>query len=322
MKKMPVFLLFAVAAMAVSSCAKESAVQTPSKGTPIQIVVGNPEDAVVYGDETKVSWRVARNPKWDAGDAFQLFSHKKAANLLTDWGAFVTEDGSVTSGTSNATFSGYKPEGFTKSEGGDSFTAIAKNASNSSYTLFADGDRYSFNMNIPAVQDGTGLKYSLLGCVPSFDEGSSAFSNCSFNVKSALCALTLPAGVNVKTITITLGYENEENAAGQFLASNGTNQDLKWKATDFTCLGGGGSKTVTITKGGELLPEGTPIYWACIRTQSNSKDYGLAKLTFQFINDADKVATKVANIPSGRNVTVGTKLNNFGTIAITAADFE
>lgn len=317
------YILFVTVAVAMAaSCGKDGFEIEQTKGTPMIITIGNPEGSEVEAPESKVAWRVARNPKWEAGDAFQIFSHNFASTQLTNWGDFVTAEGSVTSGKSDADFSGYQPTGFTKATGGNTFTAIVKNPSNTSYSLFVDGSRYSFYNNIPAVQDGTGLKYSLFGTVPSFTDGTpGSFSSWNFNLKSALCAIKLPTGANVTTITVTLGYANESAATTQFLASKGDAQDLKWQS-NFTFLGGGGSKSVTITKGGSLLPEGEPIYWACVRTQSNaSKSWGLAHITFEFTNDAGAVATKVANLPDGTNINVGNKLNNFGTVTFNPGDF-
>ena len=343
------YMLFAaVAAMTAMSCNKELGQSDGSvsteKSSLIQVTVGDPDPCVVEeGDvDTKVSsFRIARNPKWDAGDAFQLFAYtasKTETPLLTDWGKFVTEEGSMTGG--NASFKGYLPEGFTKATGGSTFSAIVCNEFNSSYTFTHEpsNPRYVFYCNIPSEQDGTGLKYTLFGTPStwksdnvdyylSYDEGTKELGPFNFNVKSSLCALTLPAGSNVVKMEITMSYDKSgtNSPASQFLVSNGNKQDLKWQADNFTCLGGGGCNTITIYNNGNVLPEvSTPVYFACIRTQSGTK-YGLCTLTFKFTNADGLVAEKAVPLKKGNsfvNIGVGNKLNNFGTIPLTAEDFK
>ena len=339
------YMLFAaVAAMTAISCNKDLASNdssvTPVKGSLIQVSVGDPEPCVEDPSDnsavkpsqvaTKVSqFRVARHPKWDAGDSFQFVAYNPTNKLLTDWGAFTTDEGSVTSGNSDALFWGYLPEGFTKTTGGDKFTCIAHNVCNPSYTLVYEANpRYVFNMNIPAEQDGTGLKYTLIGSSASYDEEAKTISGFSFNVKSPLCAFTLPSGSNVVKVEITMSYDNSgtHSPATQFFASNGNKQDLKFNAADFTFLGGGATNTITIYNAGNVLPEAsTPVYFACTRTQSGTK-YGLCTLTFKFTNTEGLVAEKAVALKKadGSFVNIGAshKLNNFGTIPLTSTDFK
>ena len=338
-------LLAAVAAMTAISCNKELGPNdnntTSGKGSIIHVTVGDPDPCVEEQSDnsavtpsqvsTKVSqFRIAKNPKWDAGDSFQLFAYNISSKLLTDWGAFTTEEGSVTQGNSNAQFWGYLPDGFTKETGGDSFACIAHNEFNKSYALkheISNGTpRYYFMMNIPAEQDGTGLKYSLIASTATYDETAKALTVTNFNVKSSFCALTLPAGSNVVKIEITMSYENESAAQYQYLASKGDKQDLKWQAGNYTCLGGGGSKTITIYKNGETLPEAsTPVYFSCIRTQSGNASYGLCTLTFKFTNAEGLVAEKIVPLKKNGsfvNIQVGSKINNFGTVTFAEGDFK
>lgn len=336
-------LCAAVAAITAISCNKDLASNdssvTPVKGSLIQISVGDPEPCVEDQSDnsavkpsqvaTKVSqFRVARNPKWDAGDSFQFFAYNANSQLLTDWGAFTTDEGSVTSGNSNATFWGYLPEGFTKATGGNSFACIAHNEFNKSYTLtYETNPRYVYYTNIPAEQDGTGLKYSMIVSTATYDESTKTLGGFGFNVRSALCALTLPAGSNVVKIEITMSYDGNgsSSASSQYLVSKGDKQDLKWQAGNWTCLGGGGCNTITIYKNGEVLPEvNTPVYFACIRTQSGTK-YGLCTLTFKFTNAEGLVAEKSVPLKRGDsfvNIAVGTKINNFGTVTFGEDDFK
>ncbi len=336
-------LCAAVAAITAISCNKDLASNdssvTPVKGSRIQVSVGDPEPCVEDQSDnsavkpsqvaTKVSqFRVARNPKWDAGDSFQFFAYNANSQLLTDWGAFTTDEGSVTSGNSNATFWGYLPEGFTKATGGNTFACIAHNESNKSYTLtYETNPRYVYYTNIPAEQDGTGLKYSMIVSTATYDESTKTLGGFGFNVRSALCALTLPAGSNVVKIEITMSYDDSgtNSPSSQYLVSKGDKQDLKWQAGNWTCLGGGGCNTITIYKNGEALPEAnTPVYFACLRTQSGAK-YGLCTLTFKFTNAEGLVAEKSVPLKRGDsfvNIAVGTKINNFGTVTFAEGDFK
>ena len=318
-------LIAAVAAMTAISCNKNldiDDVKDSADGTPIQITVGNPE-ACVDETETKVSsFRTVGQPKWDANDSFQMFSHNASKQLLTDWKYFITSEGSVTQGNSNASFSGYIPDGFATATGGDSFNCVVTNPFNASYQLQyeASKTRYYFYCNIPAEQDGTGLKYSIFGSTAIYDETNKSFSSFNFNFKSALCALTLPEGSNVVKIEIELSYKDEASTwASQNLASSGSKQDLKYIANStFDFAGAGGSKIITIYNNGEVLPEGSkPVYFACVRTQNK---FGGCVLTFKFTNNEGKVATKTADL-TGKTISNGNKLNQFGTVTFNEGDF-
>jgi hypothetical protein len=93
----------------------------------------------------------------------------------------------------------------------------------------------------------------------------------------------------------------------------------------FTFLNGGGSKTITIKNGDNILPESpNNIYWACIRTAGNATR-GYPILTFRFTNNEDKVATKVIKMQvSGtiKNIANGKTLNNFGAVTFNTGDFK
>lgn len=343
------YMMFvAVAAMTTISCNKElgqnDGVAESKKGTLIQVAVGTPEPCV----ETKVSSFVPlasnKTPKWDAEDSFQLFSFDAANGIVTNWDKFVTTEGSTSEYNANATFIGYIPVGFTNATGGSTFTAVVTNEFNPSYTFTHDSSksRYTFNCNIPSEQDGTGLKYSLFASAPQYKSGSSyvdlkydeatkALSGFRFQFRSALCALTLPSGSNVVKIEITMSYENEENASTQFLASRDNAQDLKWVANNnIDFVSGGGSKTITIYNNGDILPEDTtPVYFACVRTNSGGKssgnELGKCMLTFQFTNQAGLVAEKVVTLHNGTkalNIANGNNLNNFGTVNFADGDFK
>ena len=333
------YMMFAaVAAMATISCNKDlgqnDSIKESHKGTPIQVVVGNPESCV----DTKVSsfremeGTLTTNPKWDAGDAFQMFSHDATNQLMTDWDKFVTADGSTSQYNSNATFAGYIPEGYTTDSGGSSFTAIVTNEYNPSYALTYDSKpRYTFNCNIPSEQDGTGLKYSLFGSKQATYNGvEKSLSGFAFRCWSSLCALNLPAGSNIVKIEITMSYENEDYASSQFLASKGERQDLKWQVSDFTFVSGGGSKTITIYNNGTILPEGdTPVYFACARTLSgkalSGNQLGACILTFKFTNNDGLVATKIVTLYKNGtyyNIQNGNNLNNFGAVTFAEGDFQ
>lgn len=343
------YMMFvAVAAMTTISCNKElgqnDGVAESKKGTLIQVAVGNPEscidDTMNSSDEidTKVSSFVPqasnKTPKWDAGDSFQIFSYNAAKIIVTDWDKFVTVDGSTSPYNANATFIGYIPEGFTQEAGGNTFSAIVTNEFNSAYTFAHDSakTRYTFNCNIPSEQDGTGLKYSLFGSTLTYDENTKALSGFRFQFKSALCALTLPAGSNIVKIEITMSYENENFATSQFLATKTGKQNLKWQADNFTFLSGGDSKTITIYNDGAVLPEDTvPVYFACVRTNSGGtaggNNLGACILTFQFTNQDGLVATKtitLKNEETGKylNIQNGNQLNNFGAVTFAEGDFQ
>lgn len=346
MKQINSWLYVAAAAMSVLSCAKDVPVKIESKGTPVEIVV---EDADIEDPDTKISWgnESGKRPKWDAGDRFQLiaYTHNTSAaqSVFTSWGDFVTQDGSTNQYNSNTTFSGYKPDGFSTETGGQYFAAIAKNPTNSSYTLSHESNRYVFTANVPAEQDGTGFKYSVMAAYFNYADGVfSTTGSSTFYPRTALCALALPEGSNVTRIDITLSYTLSD--ANQFLASNGSKQDVKFclvngwgvgSTYSLTLLSGGGSKTISIYNNGAVLPE-TPnkVYWASIRTQSGSATYGCGILTFRFTNTDGKVATKVVELYKDSNgdhayqstekvnVTAGNRLNNFGSVTFQDSDWE
>ena len=322
--------------MLALSCSKEAPVDKHSKGTPIQIVVPNLEvvDPEATGTETKVTWRDEANriPEWEASDAFQMIAYSVAKQHVTNWGDF-TVTGTPNQYNTNIEFTGYKPDGFTTDTGGDYFVGLVKNPSNSSYSLTYESSstRYVFYANIPAEQDGTGFKYSVIGAQYTYD-GNVTFGttngNSVFFTRSALCKLSLPSGSNIKKIDITLGYSI--NSANQYLASSGNKQDLKFIVKDgwsdfCTFSTGGGSNTITIKNGDNILPEyPNNVYWACIRTAGNTTR-GYAILTFKFTNNDGKVATKVIKMQkdgSYMNIANGKKLNNFGTVTFGSNDFQ
>lgn len=346
MKQINNWLYLAAVAVAALSCEKETPLKNESKGTPVQIVVG---DADIEDPDTKISWgnESGRRPKWDAGDSFQLiaYTHNASADqsVFTSWGDFVTQEGSTNQYNSNTTFTGYMPDGFSTETGGKYFVAVEKNPSNSSYTLTHESNRYIFTANVPKEQDGTGFKYSVMAAYFNYDGSNFTTTGTStFYPRTALCALTLPEGSNVTRIDITLGYSLSD--ANQYLASNGNKQDVKfclvngWNSGStysLTLLSGGGSKTISIYNNGAVLPE-TPnkVYWASIRTQSGHGTYGCAILTFKFTNTAGKVATKVVEMYKDSNgdhtyqasekvnISAGNKLNNFGVVTFQDSDWK
>ena len=342
-------LSIAVAVMLAFSCSKVNPVTDSSRGTPIQIVVPNLEiiDPDVADPDTRVTWKTesTRAPKWEGTDEFQMIAYSVEKNVYKDWGDFKVTGTPNQTGT---TFTGYKPNNFSNDPnddnfGGNYFVGLVKNPSNSSYSLQYDPNngkpRYVFFANIPAEQDGTGFKYSVIGAQYTFNGATfdKTHNNSVFFIRSALCKLTLPSGSNIKRIDITLGYSISD--ANQYLASSGTSQDLKFQLSDgfsstFTFLIGGGSKTITIKNGDSNLPESpNNIYWACARTQYGASR-GYAILTFKFTNDEGKVATKVIKMYRDANgngtfeaeekvdIAGGKALNSFGTVTFNAGDFK
>ncbi|MBO4596099.1 MAG: hypothetical protein J5632_05765 [Bacteroidales bacterium] len=332
MRKIANALFVAVAVMIAFSCSKENPVAGPSKGTPIQIVVPNPEidDAEATTPETRYTWKDASSPtnlKWESSDSFQMIAYSVANQLVTNWHDFTVTG---TPGQYNTVFTGYMPDGYTTATGGNYFVGLLKNPTNSSITLTYDSTpRYVFYANIPAEQDGTGFKYSVIAAQYTYDSENKKFSttngNSIFYPRSALCKLTLPSDRDIRRIDITLGYSISD--ANQFLASDGIKQDMKFTLLDafsgsFTFLNGGGSKTITIRNGDNSLPQN--VYWACIRTAGNSAR-GNAILTFKFTNNEGKVATKVVTLPNSgstyKNIANGKTLNNFGAVTFNDSDF-
>jgi hypothetical protein len=111
------------------------------------------------------------------------------------------------------------------------------------------------------------------------------------------------------------------------LASAGEKKDISLNCTN-NGLSGGGSKSITVTRDGELLSGDIFI----VSRQTNAKaDNGYAVLTFEFTNSAGKVCTKrcvLADNPKSDgtadkyyNISTYNSLTNLGTVDLTSATF-
>ena len=328
MRKIIIPLFVAVAAFAAVACSKAKSDTSDLSdlslfsGEPLIIEVGHPEFDINGEDpQTKISFNGSNlKHKFDAGDYFHLYSFKEDGSLLTDWGNLTT-----TAGGAYARFRGVIPDGYGTDTHGDKFRAFYH--SGNTENMAWSGSRYECKFNIPAEQDGTGLKYCIFcnSNDPTFSldgEGKPKLT-LQFKCYNGLCYFNLTGG-DVRTIRVTVKHAIKDNYN---LASSGDKKDLTLTAA--RALSGGGSKTVTITNGGSVLSG--DIFFATRQTIGSDAN-GYAYLTFEFINSAGKVCTKYKVLAEGYDKATGkaTKYNNisqyftlmnFGTIDLTSATF-
>jgi hypothetical protein len=320
MKKISVLLFGAVAVLAVISCEKKD-IETPVSGTPIEISVGFDEidgaqpGSKMSNNDSDVSF------KWDPGDALQIFSYNWDNDILTDWGMFTTENGGVW-----GKFRGVIPAGYTAATHGDKFTVVFQQGKSFSLTRSTTSGRYDLKFNIPANQDGTGVKYCLFGSAtttwPTFD-GDKSFSGMMLRCYTGLSVINV-SGPDIRTIKITLDHAKNH---GYCLASSGDKLDINYNCSN-NGLSGGGSKTITINNNDEVLSGN--IYFASRQTNGNANN-GYPILTFEFINSEGKTATRVLKLAKGANedgtastyagISTYNKMNRFPAVSLTAADF-
>lgn len=261
--------------------------------------------------------------KWDAGDQIFIFSHNSTASgnnpvyAATSWGAFTTATGGST-----AVFSGEVPSAYSTNE---LLVLYSRPTSDISLTWNAGQKRYDARFNIPAEQDGTGARYCLFAGKPVYDPSAQSLTNATVALKTALTYFTLNAEDNIRRVTITVSCAKAGHT--QFLSSVGTNKDIILNCTGLF-LSGGGSKTITIYNGGEVLSG--PIYFASRHTVGNDTN-GYAILTFVFENQSGGQIIKRLRLASGvkddgtasnyKNLIAG-KVTKLGTVSFEDCNFE
>ncbi len=321
MKKMIIVLLGAAAALAVVSCEKKN-IEAPAAGTPIEFELGAPDIEGLEG--TKMTNKDSElNFKWEPGDALQIFSYDWANSILTNWGLFTTEKGGAW-----ARFSGLIPAGYTAATHGGKFTVVFQQGKSFSLDRTGTTDRYDLKFNIPAEQDGTGIKYCLFGTAtttwPSFDPDTKSFTGMMLRCYTSLSVINV-TGPDIRTIKITVDHAKNHNFA---LASTGDKLDLTYNCSN-NGLSGGTGKTITINDNDKVLSGN--IFFASRQTNGNATN-GYTILTFEFINGAGKTATKVLNLATGinsdgtaaayKNLSTYNRLNRLPAVSLAASDFE
>jgi hypothetical protein len=328
MKKTMILLSAAVAALAAFSCAKDNSVKPTAKSNTITFQVGFPEIEFEEDDLSKVSFNSDPNVKprkfkWDAGDKMNIFSYNYDNDITTPWGDFVTASGGVW-----AYFSGELPDSYAAATHGDKFfIAAQQNPVGFDFIRTGTSGRYDLKFNIPAVQDGTGLKYALFAQANTsaieFDAETTAFSHLSIRCYSGLIRLNIVGG-DVRSFKVTLDQMKNHSYC---LASAGEKKDISHNCTN-NGLSGGGSKSITVTRNGELLSG--DIFIVSRQTNANASN-GYAVLTFEFTNSAGKICTKrcvLADNPKSDgtadkyyNISTYNSLTNLGTVDLTSATF-
>ena len=317
MKKTIILLSIAVTAFVAYSCSKDVPESTKA-GVPITIEVASPE---FDEPDTKISLNGSNlKYKFDAGEYFHLYSFTTDGSILTDWGRFTTDAGGAW-----ARFHGQMPAGYSTTTHGDKFRALFHPTEYMDMTWNGSQNRYELKYNIPATQDGTGLKYCLFcnSNDPTFNTETLALQ-LQFRCYNGLCHINLVGG-DVRTIRVTVQHMIKNNYA---LVSNGDKKDITFNVST-RALSDGGSKTLTITKGGDVLSG--DIFFATRQTNGSAAN-GYARLTFEFINGNGEVCTKHVNLASGLDTANGTAttyknisnyftLTKFGTIDLTSATF-
>ena len=321
MKNNFISLCMTVAVIAAYACSKENNNTSDFAGGPLVIEVAPPEfDGKGSEPETKISFNGSNlKHKFDAGDYFHLYSYKDDGSVLTDWGRFTTDAGGAW-----ARFHGVIPDGYATDTHGDKFRAFYM--SEKTLDMEWSGSRYECKFNIPAVQDGTGLKYCIFSNSnePSLTiEDGKPKLTLQFRCYNGLCYLNLTGG-DVRTIRVTVAHASNNNYN---LVSSGDKNDLVLTAA--RSLSGGGSKTVTIYNGGDVLSG--DIFFATRQTNGNDTN-GYAYLTFEFVNGSGQVCTKYRVLGTGYDTDTGKAstytnisqwftLTNLGSIDLTSATF-
>ena len=331
MRKQMYLPIMAFVTLAACACSKEMPEQVLPKGTPIIVNVGFPEEfAEADAPETRISFNgTYRKYKFDAGDSFRVFSYT-GGTVFTDWGNFTTDAGGAW-----ARFHGYVPENYNAEANGGTLMALYHpNDDNIAATWNAGNSRYEYKFNIPALQDGSGLKYCFFATpasgasAPVFTPGSETASgnpklSIQFRCYVSLNKLNIVCG-DVRTIIITLSYAK---GANYNLVSSGDKKDIVYNCSN-NGLSGGGAKTLTINNNDEVLSG--DVFFVTRQTTGNANN-GYAILTFEFINGDGKVCTKVMNLATGinadgtaaayKNLSQYQTANTFGTVDLSSATF-
>lgn len=337
--------LIAVAALMAFSCSKENT-NVISKGIPATFTFESPvvedEDGpgskIYIFNPEEVGTSGAGRPtfRWNTGDIINIFSYSIPEDWsegeFTQWPAFVAQAGGTT-----ATFKGEIPDPYV-----DGYFLILSSKYNQSYLVSKQDNtrgRLNIKCNIPALQDGSGVKYAIFGARPKYSATDKKFTfveiqdvstgnskisayNNQFALKSALSCFSIPADAHITKVEITVS--RSDNATGQYLASNGNKQDIQINSLGFA-FSGGGAPTITLYKDGEELP--TELYFASRQVEGKANEY-YPILTFVFTNASGQTATKTLKLATFngtaftlKNLNVG-RLNKLGSVTFGPNDFQ
>ena len=315
MKKLTFFAMLAAAATtAALSCSKDN--DAPSfAGKPVSVEVGGPEV-----EQLATASRVAMtgtNPytfEWEAGDAFCVYNYTDNVKANVNCGEFTT-----VSGGAPASFTGTIPASATYEK------FVALRSYSNSFTVTSSTSAKSFKFNIPAEQDGTGVKYCLVGTKSvSYSDGTMTITK--MQIQNPLTRFDVPAAADVRRITVSIDHSISHTFG---LCSEGNSLDATaniYDTKDFA-LSGAANNTITIYNDGALLSG--PVYFASRHTMG-SDAYGYGTLTFVFTNGSGKTATKkvvlakdIDGDTAGTYYTLkGRALNYLGAVPLTESDFE
>ena len=323
MKKLTLFAVLAVAAVAAAlSCAKQDA-GVAGTGEPITIEVGAP---VIEADPaTSVDLTNNTAPytvAWVPGDQIQIFNHTVKESGYNEWPLFTTAAGGAT-----ASFSG-TPGGSDKHE----YVAFSMYQDGHEATLSASASSTVLNYYIPAQQDGTGAKYALYATRRvTYSGGTLSISGMA--LRSALTRFTIAGTAVVKRVTVTVNYTDDKGAdvnvvsagCGLCTGTEGAKQMsvFSFKNADdysFTQGVGGTGTTITIENGGARLTG--DIYFASRHTL---KTYAKCTLTFVFTDEEDKTCTKTVTLyekEENNFQIVNGQMNKLGTVTLNTGDFS
>lgn len=286
------YLIFAasVAVMGLAvSCAKSEIETTLSEPRTLTLGAEMPQL-----EQTKLSFKDAAEKElyWNSGDAFRLITQDAipaTTKSYTDCGAFTTTDNN----TKKASFSGTIPAGAAGDKNGLAVIPSDRYVSASFSGITGGGYYLTVQVNIPAEQDGTGLKY--MQGIAKFKGG--ALQN--FFWSSAMFRLIVPAGHDIKKITLSIPSTGKCLVCDQSLYFK---EDTGEVSTITTAQKGTLHYSVTIYNGGEEL-SGEQF----ITVRNGDKN---VKYTLTFYNSSDEVI-KTFTFTSPSGVAYG-KIYNLG----------
>lgn len=332
MKKLTVFAVLAAAAMtAALSCSKENNAPV-FIGKPVTVQVDGPTVEQDPATSVVLTGTSPYTVAWEAGDRIQIVNYQHGTDTRANkWDYFTTAAGGATatfSGTAGAVSDGYKFAAF----------SVYEDALYKTY-YYDSGKSNMIYANIPATQDGTGIKYSLYATRNvTYSDGTLTITGMA--LRSALTRLDIAGTAVVKRFTVTVSYEKLEVSGGYGLcvgpnpAVEKTMPVYNFKNDDakFSNAVGGKGGTITIENGGARLIG--PLYIASRHTVANATG-GECKLTFVFTDENDRTCTKTVTLvtadiatattdnPATKAITIDNgKLNILGTVTLNTEDFS
>lgn len=307
MKKSAFFAVLAAAAMtAALSCSKEESNNT-NVGKKLTVSVGSP---VVEQDPATSVVLTSIDPaytlSWSAGDKIRVINYQDGTAGYNDWGDFTTAAGGASAS-------------FTGTAGTNSYSKYLAASAYKGYTFTCSASADSFKYNIPANQDGTGVKYCCFAEYASYDGANLTIP--SMHLRNALTRFDLPSEADVRRVTVTVSYTISATLG---LCSNGDDNDVTCNFLNGKKFAGSGGpgKTITIYNGGALLSG--PVYFASRHTLKEDK-YGNCSLTFVFTDGSDKTCTKTVKLyeKDVKSVILNSGyLNYLGAVSFKDGDFK